>query len=1098
MESLLYNKRYRLEHEIGRGGMGIVYRAEDRLSGQRVAVKRVMKATEELLITSISDSTDRRLALAQEFQLLASLRHPNIISVLDYGFDDEQLPYFTMDLLENPVTVTEHARQLSVEGKITALLHILQALKYLHRRGIVHRDLTPANVLVCNDKLKVLDFGLAVPRQHDQNNTANTSGTLAYMAPEVLRGQPVREPSDLYAVGIIMYEMLAGKHPFDLASPTKLIQEILDARPDTTIFQSHQQLVPVIQRLLAKLPEDRYQSADDVIIGLSEATGQPLPLETHATRESFLQAAPLVGRKQELSQLADLLTHALDGKGSLWLIAGESGVGKSRLVDTLRAMALVRGALAMRGQEVSEGSGNYRLWRESLRWLCLFTTLSDIEAAVLKVIVPDLEHLLARPIPDAPNLPPQAAQGRLMGAITSVFQRQQQPLLVILEDVHWSEESLDVLKALVSAVKSLPVLILATYRDDERPNLPQLVPGAQVLKLNRLAEAGIAELSEAMIGPAGRSPELIDLLQHETEGNVYFLVEVMRVLAEEAGQLEKIGSGTLPQHVFAGGIKQIVRRRLRRIARQDYPLLELAAVLGRELDVPMLTIAEPEGDIQRWLLNCADAGVLEIENERWLFGHDRLREALLGDLSPERQRALNRRAAELVESVYPDKSEYASRLAHYWHVAGDPNKEQKYTILAGQQAHRSGAVTEAIRLFRRAIELVTAQPQTPERNTDELNLQLDLGANLLAAKGYGSSEVFETYERARELCKMIGNTPQYFAVISGLNVYYILRVKLKTATELAQQAMKLAEMSGDSSLMLEALRMMAACTFWSGDLTNSRYYMDKCYEVYEPEKHRQNIITYGQDSAVCVLANGGWLRWFQGYPEQASAVTDKAVALGQQIGHAFSLCFGQSFKNRLYVTLRDQDGVERGTALLSKLATDNNIRSYGVYPLAERGWLSAVRGNSAEGIAQLRQAINIMQGIGNVLTVPFYAALLAEMYGLNGQPEEGLKVIEEAFAAIPAGESHVFEAEVWRTKGELLLKRSPDARAEAVACLKTSLDTARRIGAKSLELRAAMSLYRAEGEAARPDLIGIYDWFTEGRQTPDLQDARALLGVPAV
>src|SRR5215510_5415468 len=219
MQSLLYNNRYRVDEEIGRGGMGIVYRAVDRLSGQRIALKRVMKPTEELVFTSVSSSVDRRLALAQEFQLLASLRHPYIISVLDYGFDDERFPYFTMDLLDNPVTVSDYARQLPVEGKVNAIFQILQALKYLHRRGIVHHDLKPANILVSDSQLKVLDFGLALARQQEQNGARNTSGTLAYMAPEVLRGEPVREPTDLYAVGIIMYELFAGVHPFNVANP---------------------------------------------------------------------------------------------------------------------------------------------------------------------------------------------------------------------------------------------------------------------------------------------------------------------------------------------------------------------------------------------------------------------------------------------------------------------------------------------------------------------------------------------------------------------------------------------------------------------------------------------------------------------------------------------------------------------------------------------------------------------------------------------------------------------------------------------------------------------------------------------------------------
>src|SRR5258707_7005455 len=197
--SSLFSQRYRLASEIGRGGMGVVYRATDRLSGQDVALKRVTKPSEELIFTSASASADRQLALAQEFQLLASLRHPNIISVLDYGFDDEQMPYFTMDLLENPVTVWQYAQSLPAPEKIRALAQILQALKYLHRRGIVHRDLKPANILVSAGQLKVLDFGLAVARQQETTGTS-TTGTLAYIAPEMLGSQPAREASELYAV----------------------------------------------------------------------------------------------------------------------------------------------------------------------------------------------------------------------------------------------------------------------------------------------------------------------------------------------------------------------------------------------------------------------------------------------------------------------------------------------------------------------------------------------------------------------------------------------------------------------------------------------------------------------------------------------------------------------------------------------------------------------------------------------------------------------------------------------------------------------------------------------------------------------------------
>ncbi|HLY28295.1 MAG TPA: serine/threonine-protein kinase, partial [Aggregatilineales bacterium] len=210
----LINERYLIQNPIGKGGMGIVYRATDRLSGQNIALKQVIDPAADSVLSSTSRSIDKRLALAQEFQLLASLRHPHIISVLDYGFDAQRLPYFTMDLLENPVTVTEYCLDLSTDGKLQALVDILQALKYLHRRGILHRDLKPANILVANGQLKVLDFGLAIVHEQHQGDKTSTSGTLAYMAPELLTGNSASESSDLYAVGVVAYELFSGRHPF--------------------------------------------------------------------------------------------------------------------------------------------------------------------------------------------------------------------------------------------------------------------------------------------------------------------------------------------------------------------------------------------------------------------------------------------------------------------------------------------------------------------------------------------------------------------------------------------------------------------------------------------------------------------------------------------------------------------------------------------------------------------------------------------------------------------------------------------------------------------------------------------------------------------
>lgn len=525
----LVGRRYLLQDTIGQGGMGVVYRATDRLTGQPVALKRVISGEGDLLFSSHpSDSTDLRLSLAQEFETLASLRHPNIISVLDYGFDTERQPYFTMNLLENSRPFLAAASGKSLEVQTNLLVQMLQALAYLHRRGVLHRDLKPANVVVAGDQVKVLDFGLAVVRERASlQSTDTTIGTLAYLAPELLGDMQPSPASDLYAVGVMVYELFTGGHPFDTTNITRLIIDTQNALPDLTRGGIASAFVPVLGRLLDKNPYERFETAQDVIVAFCEAADIPVPRESAAIRESFLQAAHFVGRQNELSQLVEALLQTNQGEGSAWLVGGESGVGKSRLLDELRALALVRGALVLRGQEVSEAGVPYQLWREPLRWLVLLTDLTPFEASVLKLLVPDISTLIGREVPDAPALDPQASRDRLLSVIDGVFQRQTQPIVVMLEDIQWANESLNVLARLVRNVKNVPLLLIGTYRDDERPDLPRLMPGAKVLKLPRLAATSIAELSESMLGNAGRQQDVIDFLVRETEGNVFFLVEVV-------------------------------------------------------------------------------------------------------------------------------------------------------------------------------------------------------------------------------------------------------------------------------------------------------------------------------------------------------------------------------------------------------------------------------------------------------------------------------------------------------------------------------------------------------------------------------------------
>ncbi len=778
------NKRYVLHDLLGQGGMGAVYRVTDRLTGQDVALKQVITFGDSSADTPGSDS-DFHLALSDEFRTLASLRHPHIISVLDYGFEERQ-PFFTMELLEQPRTLLAAGQQADRGTRIGLLIDLLQALVYLHRRGVLHRDLKPGNILITPDgTLKVLDFGLSLAGAHSRSNVhESTGGTLAYMAPELFAEEVASVASDLYAVGVIACELLAGHHPFNQKNVALLINTVLSGPPDLSGLS--EPMIPVVERLLAKNPADRYGSAAETIEAVCLALDYPLPAETLAIRESFLQAARFVGRQDELNQLKTALDGVMKnqvGVPRAWLVAGESGVGKSRLMDELRIRALVRGALVLRGQAVTKGSLPYQLWREPLRRLSLSIAMDDEEASVIKTLVPDIDLLLERPIPETQALEAQTSQSRFIKVVSDLFCRVDQPTVVMLEDLQWAgDENLELLNRLIVLTADLPLLFIANYRDDERPELQQILRDMRVLKLRRLDQTSIGELSESMLGAPGRHPRIIHLLQRQTEGNVFFLVEVVRSLAEQAGQLDRIADADLNDKLLPVGIQDVFQRRLNRIPEADHPLLQLAALAGRELDLDVLRHLSP--DCEGWLERCNLSAVLDVEQDRWRFAHDKLREYQLSTIAATELPGLHRHLAETLEQVHPDDPARIPAMAHHYQQAGLREKAISYLIRAGDLAKDSFANREAIRFYQAALDelqqglqVAPSDPRarsTYEKMGDVLELigSHDEGraAYHNAIRGYGESERLSLARLYRKIGYAGENQRKYAAAIESFTV----------------------------------------------------------------------------------------------------------------------------------------------------------------------------------------------------------------------------------------------------------------------------------------------------------------------------------------
>ena len=720
------HSRYTIEQLIGSGGMGNVFKVFDRLTGRVVALKRIGNLNPQAPMSS----EDLRITLAREFKTLASLRHPNIISVLDYGFDDAGYPFFIMEYIDQPQTIFEAGLELPLEIKIEMILQVMQALSYLHRRHILHHDLKPSNILVHEGRVKLLDFGLSI-RQEQLASDEKISGTLAYVPPEALNGI-YTVASDLYSLGMVMYELIHEAHPFRTDDFGTLLQQILKEIPDITALNVSIELALVIQRLLQKSQEDRYSSVQEVIVDLCAAVGKPIPVETTEIRDSYLHAAEFVGRVKEFNTLAQALDQAVAGVGGAWLIGGESGVGKSRLIEELRIHALVQGAQVVRGQAISEGGMTYQIWRHVLSRLAPLTPLDPQDIRVLRQLIPEITVLLGDAAPDDPEPEGVALKDALPTVLLRILHKQRRPVVIILEDLHWvGEESLVVLNSLLASVRDLPILILGSYRNDETPDLPGRLAGMQLLKLERLERASIAALSASILGESGQRKEFVDFLANETEGNVFFIIEVVRELAERSGSLSDISGMRLPRHVSAGGIWRVVQNRLNHVPEAARYPLKVAAVIGRQLSLSLLTRIIPDLDLEWWLNTCANAAVLEVQDGRWHFAHDKLREGMLQALATDERVALHRLVAENIEAIHVDSTGQAARLAYHWAMAGDAAKERHYAYIVGQQAYEVHSFREAIASFTRVIDTLPEELTDPDQMRLWCSVKILIGSALI-------------------------------------------------------------------------------------------------------------------------------------------------------------------------------------------------------------------------------------------------------------------------------------------------------------------------------------------------------------------------------
>jgi predicted ATPase len=580
-------------------------------------------------------------------------------------------------------------------------------------------------------------------------------------------------------------------------------------------------------------------------------------------------------------------------------------------------------------------------------------------------------------------------------------------------------------------------------------------------------------------------------------GNPFFLEELARHAVEHRGATTPV---RVPETVHA-----VLAARIDRLTPAAKHLLQTAAVLGMQMTEPLLqaVIAWTDVELHTRLQQLQAAEFLYetqvVPVRTYTFKHALTQEVAYQSLLTHTRQHYHQRIAQVLAERFPDLAAIQPELvAQHYTAAGLPAEALPYWQRAGHLALQHSANLEAIQHLTTALELLATLPDTPARAQQELDLQITLGPVLVATKGTAAPEVEQTYARARALCAQVGDTPQLFPTLRGLCRFYRNKGALPTARELGKQLVRLAQRETARTPRLEAYEAHGPTLFYLGEYTSARTHFEQGVALIDPPAQRTLAHRHDEAPGVVCLAFAANTLWCLGYPAQAVRRSQEALALAQELAHPYSLAFAHNFVASLHYRRRDVRAVQAQAEALLTLATAQGFPLLMGYGACWRGWVLTMQGQGAAGLVQIHQGLAAIVATGQTLTRPRCLGLLAEAAGHVGQVKEGLCLTVEALTAFKANGYGDLLAEVYRIQGELLLRQAVPDVPQAEACFQQALAIARRQHAKSWELRAALSLARLwqrQGKRAEAYeiLAPIYGWFTEGFDTADLQEAKALL-----
>ncbi|WP_407179395.1 AAA family ATPase [Bradyrhizobium sp. STM 3562] len=833
----------------------------------------------------------------------------------------------------------------------------------------------------------------------------------------------------------------------------------------------------------------------------------------------------LIGREEELELLLRRWSRVKAGEGQVVLLSGEAGIGKSRLavalLEHLAGEPHTRLRYFCSAQRTDSALHPFIAQMEHAARLARDDTpasrLDKLEAVLAHAAASIEDAALFAAMLSLPNdgrypaleLTPQQRRERTLEALVSQLEplTRQSPVLMIFEDAHWADPtSLEVLRRVVDRIRALPVLLVVTFRPEFEPEW-FAEPHVTALIINRLAECEASSMIDHIVA-SKLLPESIrqDIIER-TDGVPLFVEEMTKAVLEAGGENAEqrtILASPLPVLAVPASLHASLMARLDRLGAAK-EVAQIGAVIGREFSYELLAAVSENGDeaLQAALERLLHSGLIlrrgTTSRPTFLFKHALVQDAAYSSLLRSKRSMLHGQVARVLQHHFPDRAEAEPELvARHFTEAGQAEPGILYWLKAGRRAAERSANAEALRHLNRGLALLLKLPGSIWRDQSELEFQVALGTPLVASHGWASPEVATARARAAELCEKLGDPEHLLPVLFGQAIYCLNRGKTLDGLAIANRCWSVAENRGDRVALLVAHRAMGSALLQMGRFADAKAHLEPILSLHDAERDGALASQYVVDPGVSGGSFFALTLWILGYPEQALAVRNKVFSLAPRLNHANSSAFAYFFAGaQLSELIGDLDSLNNFAGSAIELSQRYQLPTWNAHASVLVGWALAQTGQLERGTMLCEEGIAKLRKTGTEYHLSHYFCLLAVMYAKMGNRQASLRALRESKDSVTATEEHFWGAELHRTEGEIGLSLS-EHRSRCEECFLQAMNLARKQRAKSFELRAALSLARLwksqnRIQEGRELLNPLYGWFTEGCNTRDLKEAKALL-----